>query len=179
MGAIDYYTYSDYVHWEGKWELIYGSAYAMSPSPMINHQAIANMFAFEFTSSIKDCQRCLVLSEEDWRVDDATVLKPDVVLICDEPHDAYITKAPEIIVEVVSQRSSRRDEKFKFEIYEKEKVKYYILAYPDDLKAKIYRLVGDRYTKEGDFSKELYEFENTTCKVSANFENIFKKFRKK
>jgi hypothetical protein len=65
MCAIEYYTYKDYIHWEGKWELIDGIAYAMSPAPMINHQAIANMFAYELTNSIKECERCLVLSEED------------------------------------------------------------------------------------------------------------------
>jgi Uma2 family endonuclease len=100
-------------------------------------------------------------------------------LICDEPHDAYITKAPEIIVEVVSSSSSKRDEKYKFEIYEKEKVKYYILAYPDDLKAKVYKLENSKYTKEGDFSKEIYEFENSSCKAIVDFSNVFKKFRKK
>jgi len=179
MEAIDYYTYSDYVHWEGKWELIYGIAYAMAPAPMINHQAIASAFIFELMKNITNCQNCLVLSEEDWKIDDSTVLKPDVVLICDEPHDAYITKAPEIVVEVVSPSSARRDERYKFEIYEKEKVRYYILAYPDDLKAKVYKLENGKYTKEGDFSKEIYEFENTSCEVSVDFENVFRKFRKK
>jgi len=24
MGAIEYYSYSDYIQWEGDWELIYG-----------------------------------------------------------------------------------------------------------------------------------------------------------
>ena len=37
---LPYYTYEDYKHWEGRWELIYGIAYAMSPMPMIKHQNI-------------------------------------------------------------------------------------------------------------------------------------------
>jgi Uma2 family endonuclease len=51
-------------------------------------------------------------------------LKPDVVLICDEPNDQYITSTPEIVVEIISQSSAKRDEVFKFEIYEREKVPY-------------------------------------------------------
>jgi hypothetical protein len=29
---LPYYTYEDYVQWEGKWELIDGIPYAMSPA---------------------------------------------------------------------------------------------------------------------------------------------------
>jgi Uma2 family endonuclease len=64
-------------------------------------------------------------------------LKPDVVLICDEPNDQYITSTPEIVVEIISQSSAKRDEVSKLEIYEREKVPYYIIVYPDDCKAKI------------------------------------------
>lgn len=179
MGALEYYTYQDYVHWEGKWELIDGQPLAMSPSPIIKHQSIANLIACELTNSVKDCERCLVMFEEDWKVNECTVLKPDVVLICDEPSEEYITKAPEIIVEVISKTSIKRDEKYKFEIYEKEKVKYYIIAYPDDCKAKVYKLQDNFFVKEGDFFTQTYKFENTTCNATINFDNIFKRFRKK
>ncbi len=59
-------------------------------------------------------------------------LKPAVVLICNEPNDKYITRAPEIVVDVVSQSSAKRDEVFKFVIYASEKVPYYLIVYPDD-----------------------------------------------
>jgi hypothetical protein len=36
------YTYEDYLHWEGRWELIDGIPYAMSPFPAPRHQRIAN-----------------------------------------------------------------------------------------------------------------------------------------
>jgi Uma2 family endonuclease len=178
MCAIEYYTYEDYKQWEGKWELIDGIPMAMAPSPIISHQAIANMFAFELTRQIQECEKCLVISEEDWKINDDTVLKPDVSLICNEPSDKYITKAPEIIVEVISPSTARRDEKFKFEIYESEKVKYYILAYPEDNKAKVYKLKDGKFDKEGDFFSEVHKFDGLTCDVSVNFDTVFKKFRK-
>ena len=177
--AIEYYSYTDCLHWEGKWELIAGIPMAMSPPQAINHQAIAGKILNELMNSIGDCERCLVLGEEDWKIGNDTVLKPDVVLICDEPNDQYITKAPEIIVEVVSQSSAKRDEVFKFAIYESEKVPYYIIVYPDDCKAKLYRLENGKYSKQGDFFKETYTFEDTTCKANINFDNVFKLFRKR
>lgn len=178
MRAIEYYTYDDYTKWEGKWELIRGIPLAMSPSPMISHQVIAGLIITQISNQIEECERCMVLGEEDWKLSDDTVLKPDVVLICDEPNDAYITKAPEIIVEVISKTTAKRDEKTKFEIYEKEKVKYYIIVYPDDLKAKVYRLIDGTYDKQGDFSKEHYNFTDTLYPVSIDFEKVFKQFRK-
>jgi Uma2 family endonuclease len=176
--AVEYYTYDDYMLWEGQWELIGGFPMAMTPSPVINHQAIAGKILNELMNSIGECERCLVLSEEDWKISTDTVLKPDVVLICDEPNDKYITKAPEIAVEVVSKSSAKRDEVFKFEIYEREKVLYYIIVYPDDCKAKLYQLINGKYSKQGDFFKETFEFKDTTCTAKINFDNVFKLFRR-
>ena len=181
MGAVEYlpsYTYADYKEWEGKWELYEGYPISMSPSPMINHQAIAFEIAYELRKNLEECKRCLVLGEEDWKITEDTILRPDVVLICDEPNDTYITKAPEIIVEVVSKSTARRDENYKFETYEKEKVKYYVIVYPDDLRAKVYKLKDSKYDKEGDFSTDGYEFEDTLCKAYVDFGKVFKRFRK-
>ncbi len=181
MGEFDYfkhYTYDDYKLWEGSWELYEGYPIAMSPAPMITHQALANLIAYQLTDTINECERCLVLSEEDYKLSDDTVLRPDVVLICDEPNDTYITKAPEIIVEVISKSTAKNDEGYKFTKYEAEKVKYYIIVYPDELYAKVYKLVDSKYDKQGDFSKERYDFEETLCKASVDFDKVFKRFRK-
>ncbi len=182
MGAVDYlpyYTYDDYKLWEGRWELYDGSPIAMSPAPMITHQAIAMEIAYELKNTIGECERCLVLGEEDYKLSNDTVLRPDVVLICDEPHEAYITKAPEIIIEVLSKSTAKNDENYKFHKYEAEKVTYYVLVYPNDLRAKVYKLLDGKYDKQGDFSKETYEFDETLCKAGINFDNVFKRFRKK
>ncbi len=176
--AIEYYTYDDYKLWDGEWELIDGIAYAMTPSPMITHQAIAGEITFELVSSARKCKKCLVVVEQDWKIDEVTVLKPDISFICDEPNSAYITKAPLIVVEIISKSTAKRDEKYKFEIYKEERVPYYILVYPNDLKAKIYRLEKDEYIKQGDFSLEKYEFRDLECTASIDFEAVFEKFRK-
>ncbi len=177
MGAIEYYSYSDYIQWEGNWELIYGYPMMMAPSPMITHQALANLIAFELTQSIYECEECLIVSEQDWKISDDTIVKPDVVMICNEPHDSYITKPPKIVVEVISKSTARRDEVTKFELYEKERVLYYVIVYPNDLKAKIYKLENNKYEKVNDFTHEVMNFDDLECKGSINFEKVFKRFR--
>ncbi len=181
MAALDHlphYTYDDYKLWEGNWELYEGFPVAMSPAPMIIHQALAYTIARQLGNEIEECEHCLVLGEEDYKLTDDTILRPDVVLICDEPNEAYITKAPEIIVEVISKSTAKNDENYKFDKYETEKVKYYIIVYPDELYAKVYKLKDGKYDKQGDFSKESYTFEETDCKASVDFEKVFKRFRK-
>ena len=55
---LPYYTYQDYVHWEGKWELIEGFPYAMSPAPIPKHQIVSLSIASEFRSALKACKDC-------------------------------------------------------------------------------------------------------------------------
>jgi Uma2 family endonuclease len=177
LKAIEYYTYNDYIHWEGEWELIGGTAYAMSPSPYISHQALGSGMVTELHISTDDCKNCLVVHEEDYKINEYTILKPDVALICNEQNKKHITKAPLIVVEVISPSTARRDEEVKFKIYEEEKVSYVVFVYPEDLIAKIYKLKDDKYSKEGDFSIETYEFKELECPAKINFARVFKKFR--
>ena len=181
MGALKlediHYTYDDYKLWKGDWELIEGIPFAMSPAPMRKHQSLASELIYNFREQLDECKSCEVVGEVDYKINDETILRPDVVLTCGETHEMYLTKAPEIIVEIISKSTAKRDEVYKFDIYEKEKVKYYIIVYPDDLYAKIYKLDGKEYDKQGDFSMESYDFKETQCGVSLDFEKVFKRFR--
>ena len=178
MCAIEYYTYDDYKHWEGNWELIDGVPLAMAPAPMIKHQSLAAMIERMLWNQLDKCQNCMIAHEVDYKINEDTILKPDIVMICDEPNEAYVTKAPKIIVEIISPSTAKRDEKYKFSIYEEQKVQYYILVYPDDLIARVYKLDGKQYDKQGDFSHESYSFEELECKVNIDFNEVFKRFRR-
>jgi len=182
MGAHAYqehYTYSDYQIWDGDWELIYGQAISMAPSPMITHQAIASQIIVELSNSINDkCDKCLILGEEDWKISEDTIVRPDVVMICNEPNEAYITKRPEIVVEVASKSTLKRDESVKYALYQDEKVPYYIIVYPNDLKAKVYKLVDGKFESQGSFLDETYELDDAFCAATIDFDRVFKRFRK-
>ncbi len=177
MGAvpIEHYTYENYKEWDGDWELIDGIPYAMSPVPVKKHQSISSAIIFQLMDSL-GCEECEVLGEVDYKINSDTVLRPDVILTCNDHGIQHLIKAPEIVFEVISPNSAKRDETLKFQIYEKEGVKFYILVYPDDLKAKIYELKNGKYQKRGDFSKEVFDFDLYGVKV--DFKNVFKRFRK-
>ena len=178
MCAIEYYTYDDYVNWEGDWELIDGIALAMAPAPMRKHQSLEFQIAKELDKELdEDCSLCEVLSEVDYKIDEDTVVRPDIVLTCGETNEAYLTKTPQIVVEIISKSTAKRDEIHKFALYEKEQVKYYILVYPDDLIAKVYKLENRKFYLDGRLDVETYNFENTSCKVKIDFQKVFKRYR--
>ncbi|BCD63157.1 hypothetical protein NitYY0826_C2054 [Nitratiruptor sp. YY08-26] len=173
---IPEYTYEDYKQWEGDWELIDGVPIAMTPSPVSEHQMLLAQLAKEFVDALEECDECFVLVEEDWKIDEKNVVRPDISVVCGELTD-FIQKAPFIIVEIVSPSSATRDEDIKFAMYAEEGVQYYILAYPADFKAKIYKLEGDKYKKIGDFLSEKANLEGI-CDVEIDFANVFRKLKK-
>lgn len=174
------YTYNDYSIWEGEWELIEGVPVSMAPAPMRIHQNIATQIIFELKTSFQEdaCPHCDISFENDWKLSNDTILRPDIVFVCDDDNEKYLTKAPKIIVEILSPSTAKKDETVKFNIYEEEKVNYYILIYPDDLKAKVYKIKNDKYSKVGDFTKEKLIFKDLGCSLELDFEMVFRRFRR-
>ena len=172
------YTYEDYRKWKGDWELIEGIPYAMGPAPAKSHQLIVLEIGRELLSSLEACPECDVLIDEDWKLDSTTVLKPDISVVCDDENPNYITKTPEIIFEVVSPSTAKRDEGLKFNMYEAEGVKYYIIVYPEDLVAKVYSHNGEIFKKTAECDKETFSFRGISCSIDFDFSSIFKRFRR-
>jgi len=167
------YTYEDYKLWEGDWELIEGLPVALSPSSGFSHQKISGALYTPLNLKLKECPNCHALYEIDWIVSEDTVVIPDIMVIWHEPQGEYITKAPEIIFEVVSRFTAQKDERIKYELYEKEGVKYYGLVYPEFKVAKIYKLEDRRFVKLCDASQEPVEFLLNTCNFNIDFRIIW------
>ena len=179
MGALKleelpYYTYNDYKHWKDNWELIYGQAYAMSPAPMLKHQKITNKIGWELQNIFANCNKCQAYMPIDWKISEDTVVQPDNSVICHEPtNEAYITKAPKIIFEILSKSTAKKDKGIKYNLYEQEGVKYYIIVDPNEEMAKVYELKEGRYIKVCDATDEIVKFSIKEC--SSNLEFDFSK----
>ncbi|WP_040726047.1 Uma2 family endonuclease [Thiomicrorhabdus sp. Kp2] len=169
----EHYTIRDYALWEGDWELIRGAPYAMEPSPSISHQRIEQALSFQVYKQLQNYIECEALAEIDWQCADDTVVRPDMLIACNIQGEK-LTKTPELIVEVVSPSSAKRDEGLKFELYQQEGVKTYILAYPEEKVAKVYRLHEGRYIKEADFTDEQFDFMIKECALNIDFSQIWR-----
>lgn len=173
----EYYTLEDYQHWEGDWELIEGMPYAMTPSPGVTHQIVSVNVVSQIKSNTNnkkaDCAACHVLMETDWQISNDTLVKPDVMLVCRELGEKVMV-TPELIVEVVSLSSTKRDEVMKFDLYQREGVLYYILAYPEKRIAKVYHNKVNGFKKLGDYSSGEIEFLIGECRFAFDFGSIWR-----
>ncbi len=169
------YTLEDYRKWEGDWELIEGRPYAMSPAPIKRHQRTSLQLAMALSDALAAYENCEVFQDIDYVVAEDTVVRPDVVVECDA-EDEVAAKAPEILFEIVSPSTARRDETAKFALYEREGVPWYGLVYPEFRVVKLYRRNdAGRYMKIGDFQKERVEIETDKCRLSIDFSMLWPK----
>ncbi len=73
---------------------------------------------------LENCQTYTSLLPVDWKIFQDTIVQPDNLVICYKPsNQAYITKAPKIIFEILSKSTAKKDETLKYELYQAEAVK--------------------------------------------------------
>ena len=179
MGApnledLAHYTYDDYVQWEGRWELIHGVAYAMSPAPSIAHQSISHHIASQLERALESCQGCHALLPVDWKIDEDTTVQPDNLVVCGElEKTAYLSKAPTLIFEILSKSTAHKDRTTKFKLYQQEGVRHYVIVDPNENIAKVYRLQDGHYIKVLDASKDIVEFDLGKCTIAFEFAKIW------
>ncbi len=174
---FQYFTYDDYKEWEESWELIDGIAYAMAPAPYPVHQKVVFRISKELDTNLEcTADLCEVyISPVDWKVNDSTVVQPDVALFCEKTKQQYFSKTPPLIVEVLSKATALKDVTSKFNLYEREGVLYYVIIEPTTELTDIYKLVDGEYkhikklTKEESYNFELPE----ECKTAVDLAKVF------
>ena len=152
------FTYADYLTWpnEERWELIDGETYDMSPGPGKQHQRILIHLARFFDAHLdgKPCQtfvapfdvRPLATSEmSDDEVD--TVVQPDLLVVCDgnKLEERGVVGSPDLVVEILSPYTARKDLSKKFDLYERAGVREYWIVYPNEQFIQVYRLINGVY----------------------------------
>jgi len=173
---LPYYTYEDYKQWEGDWELINGIPYAMAPSPLKKHQLVAVKIVNQIFEQLKGCpEDCQVIFEVDWIISRDTVVRPDILVVCGDESEDFVRKTPEVVFEIVSESSSRKDENLKFELYEKEGVEYYALVYPEEKRVKVYKLINGRFINVFDRNKGAFSF-SVKCTFTLNLDELWERF---
>lgn len=145
------FTYRDYVRWpEGeRWELIDGTPYDMSPAPSTAHQRILRELAAQFSEYLrgKTCEVFFApfdvrLPQGDEKDEDVlTVVQPDLVVICEKSRidEKGGRGAPDLIVEILSPATARKDMREKLSLYERVGVGEYWVVHPTDETVMIFK----------------------------------------
>ena len=151
------YTWNDYRTWpEGeRWELIGGSAYAMAPSPVSEHQDISSELHSRMHPFFKGKKCKLFAAPMDVHLSEEDIVQPDLMVVCDPSQiRRNIEGPPALVVEIVSPGSARHDRVVKTELYARFGIKEYWIVTPFPCMVEILWLQGERYVFWKGFSHE-------------------------
>jgi len=149
------YSYSDYLTWRFKErvEIIRGKIYAMSPAPRRIHQKISLRLTVSIYNQIEgyECElyeapfdvRLVKAYENDKEI--VNVVQPDLCVICDKTKldDAGCLGAPDLVIEILSPNTSKKDVRIKYELYEEFGVREYWLVHTYDQLVDVFDLNED------------------------------------
>ncbi len=137
------YTYAEYRHWpaEERWELIDGTAWSMCAAPSRAHQDLSAELLFQLkkwlkgkTCKVYDAPFDVLLPLDPEEADDEvdTVVQPDLAVFCDRSKltPAGARGAPDLIVEIISPWTLKKDLNDKFRLYERVGVREYWVVDP-------------------------------------------------
>jgi Uma2 family endonuclease len=125
------FTYAEYCTWddEQRWELIDGVPYNMTPAPATRHQRILGNLHLCISSFLAGKVCTPFLAPTDVVFDDHNVVQPDLLVVCDRGKitEANIQGAPDLVIEILSPATGRKDRREKKALYERFGVREYIV----------------------------------------------------
>ena len=151
------YTYADYLTWrfQERVELIKGWIYKMSPAPKRLHQKVETAVSSRLWNHFekKSCEvyqspfdvRLIKKGNGDKEI--TTVVQPDICVICDPDKldERGCIGAPDLIIEVLSPSTIKKDNYEKFDLYQENEVKEYWLVNPEGRSLQIFHLENGKY----------------------------------
>lgn len=157
---LPYYTYEDYCNWEGKWELIDGIPYAMSPAPIPEHQLVSASLIALLYNAVKagKCKNCRVYDFIDIKLSEDTILQPDVSIVCKPITKKYLDFPPSLVAEILSPATAFKDRHVKFSLYEKMGIKYFLIIDIDRKRVEINTLTNNKYLPATPNVNEAFTF---------------------
>jgi Uma2 family endonuclease len=112
---------------------------------------------------------CSVYSELDWIINEETVVRPDIMIVCGDFETDFLTFPPTLVLEITSPTSRMRDRNTKFTLYEICGVNYYLFADTDKNCVEIFQLINNKYQQINNNTYTL----NSNCNVELNLTVIW------
>lgn len=128
-------------------ELINGRIVLMSPSPATNHNRVSRNITRIFDNYL-DGKRCEVFADGlDVYLTKTDRFEPDCMVVCDpakiKPDGVH--GAPDLVVEVLSPGTAKRDKTYKKQVYEACGVQEYWLVNPEEKIIEQYLLINNKF----------------------------------
>ncbi|MBR1398192.1 MAG: Uma2 family endonuclease [Selenomonadaceae bacterium] len=166
------YAYKDE---RNDYDVINGEVYMMA-KPTASHARVQRNILGIFDRRLKG-KRCESFSEIDVFFSEDDNLVPDVLIVCnpDIVEERGIYGTPDLVVEILSPSTARRDKIQKKSIYEKYGVKEYWIVDPFSKSVEIYLLKDGKFILDDVYSTYRdYEWEALTDEEKANVKKSIK-----
>lgn len=180
------YTYCNYLEWDdnSRCEIIDGKVYEMSAAPSRKHQDILLSLAAEFYTYLKGKSCKVYIAPFDVRLPEGgetdenvrNVVQPDLSVFCDENKldNKGAKGSPDLIIEVISPSTLKKDLTIKKALYERMGVREYWIVYPMEEVIVVYCLnvqgnFGEIETFDKDSSLKVGIFDDFTINLSTIF----------
>lgn len=118
---------------EPRCELIYGSLF-VSPSPSPLHQTLLLILSYALRESSRQAGGRVLVAPLDVFLSDHSVVQPDILYFCAERRGSVrrrVEEAPDLVVEILSPGTARRDRGEKLRLYAEAGVREYWLVDPE------------------------------------------------
>lgn len=162
---------------EYKEEVLNGEIILMSPCPSANHNRIVGNI-YRIFSNFLDGKPCETFVDGmDVYLSDKDTVIPDVMVICnpDIIKSTGIYGIPDLIVEILSPSTAKRDKGYKKDLYEKSGVQEYWIVDPLNKAIEVYLLNDGKYRLDNIYSiLPDYEIERMKPEEIANIQTEFK-----
>lgn len=167
-----YYTVDDYYAMpdEKRVELIDGVIYDMT-APLTSHQTIILQIALQMApceESHKGCQVFISPVDVQLDKDDRTMVQPDLAVVCDSDivTEKCIYGAPDLVMEVLSESTRKRDLFIKLGKYCNAGCREYWIVDPKDMGITVYDFEHDGDIKHYSFDDKVpVNISNGDCEI--------------
>lgn len=149
------FNYGDYLSFDDdiRYEIIDGVLYEMS-APTTMHQMLTLEIATQFNTQLRGKKCSALISPCDVILDKTAnrkkaknVIQPDVMIVCDKSkiEEKGIFGSPDLVVEVMSPSTFKKDKLEKFNLYLKYGVREYWMVYPKQQTVEVNVLEEGKY----------------------------------
>jgi len=173
---LPYYTYEDYCNWDGRWELIEGIPFAMSPAPTPRHQWLLANIITELRIALRKskCKHCKLYDFLDIKIEEDTILQPDCLIVCKSITKKFLDFPASLVVEILSPATALKDRHTKFSLYEKFGIKYYMIVDEEKNEVEIYCLENSKYILQKNILDIPFTFlPDNDCEIEVLLKNIW------
>ena len=157
---LDYCTYEEWMDLDidRRTELIEGQIYMMA-DPTGRHQEVLGELFGQLWTFLRDKPCRVYPAPFSVRLDAKkdTALEPDIVVLCapkKRQHRGY-SGAPDMVVEILSPSNTKKQQKFKYQEYQRAGVSEYWFVDPDKNRIDANRLINGKYVTTSYFEKDI------------------------